>query len=272
MFDASEILFLNTSVELNLLTPNQRDRLVSYQDQLEPGYTATQLVVDAGLMIEEEVGEVLAHLEEGISAISGGAPSPSAAPAPSTPASTAGRALDQHGPVSVATSQDVDAILQGDTEYVPSGDARDTQMMTRADAQQLDGMDKEGPSAPQAQEDEQSSDPEPAVAQPEQAPLPADQMPEEFRQPEPAFPIPGGGNPHYAGDGGESARPVGSFSAYGDQDDINAEWDALDAEEAGEEGQPAAPGAPQPAQPEPPKARELASSVDEIAALMEDEE
>jgi hypothetical protein len=59
MFDASEVLFLDTAVDLHLLTPNQRGRLLEFQHSLEPGMSATTLVVDAGLMSEDEVHEVL---------------------------------------------------------------------------------------------------------------------------------------------------------------------------------------------------------------------
>ncbi len=59
MFDASEVLFLDTAVDLQLLTPNQRARLLEFQHSLEPGMNATTLVVDAGLMSEEEVQQVL---------------------------------------------------------------------------------------------------------------------------------------------------------------------------------------------------------------------
>lgn len=65
MFDASEILFLDRAVELHFLTPSQRGRLLAFQSDLQPGMSATSLVVEAGLMSEDEVGAVLNAIAEG---------------------------------------------------------------------------------------------------------------------------------------------------------------------------------------------------------------
>ncbi len=67
MFDSSELLFLQKSVELSFITESQKERLLAYQEELEPGYKATTLVIDAGLMVEEEVEKVVQALTLGIS-------------------------------------------------------------------------------------------------------------------------------------------------------------------------------------------------------------
>ena len=68
MFDESEIRFLGRAVELNLLTPNQRERLMGFQDKLPANLKVTSLVVEAGLMVEEEVQQVLTSVASGVSA------------------------------------------------------------------------------------------------------------------------------------------------------------------------------------------------------------
>jgi|GEM_PF-5035475 len=246
MFDASEILFLNSAVELNLLTPNQRDRLMEFQDQLEPGYTATQLVVDAGVMVEEEVTEVLDALQLGMSQSSNGpapgveASSPNAPKHVATPTS-----VSRQADVSVATSFDVDAIIND----APAG------------SQQPQAQPQYQRAAPQA---EYYAEAEAA----EQAPQ-MEGQPQHFDEHEyasanqPAFPIPGGGISEYAGDGPDAGDERDHGSIYGSQDDINAEWEALDEDEQ------AAIAPPAPVQQEVHSAKKLASSADEIASLLD---
>ncbi|MCK6440267.1 MAG: hypothetical protein L6Q71_08725 [Planctomycetes bacterium] len=71
MFDESEIRFLTRAVELRLLTPNQRQRLFGFQGQLPPGMKVTTLSVESGLMVQEEVAQVLASLASGIASPAG---------------------------------------------------------------------------------------------------------------------------------------------------------------------------------------------------------
>lgn len=118
MFDASEVLFLDQAVELHLLTPNQRGRLLSFQSELEPGTRATNLVVDAGLMTEEEVRQVLAAIASPSKQRAGGSMVRSAASLGREPES-AGAGARKDGPVVnrfgvAATRLDLDSLLDED--------------------------------------------------------------------------------------------------------------------------------------------------------------
>ena len=79
MFDASEILFLDCAVRQGLLTAGQRARLLEYTD-LPEGMRITRLVIDAGLMVEDEVQSVLDAISRGIGSEEGVLPSAGSSP------------------------------------------------------------------------------------------------------------------------------------------------------------------------------------------------
>jgi len=134
MFDASEILFLDRAVDLHLLTPSQRGRLLSFQSDMSPGMRATTLVVDAGLMSEEEVRQVLDVIEEPKKIHAGGSMVRTAASI-NRKAEASARRSSKTGPVVnklgvAVTPDDLDALLGGD-EDVDGGDQKQAEDLAR---------------------------------------------------------------------------------------------------------------------------------------------
>lgn len=135
MFDASEILFLDRAVDLHLLTPSQRGRLLSFQSDMSPGMRATTLVVDAGLMSEEEVRQVLDAIEEPRKVHAGGSMVRTAASI-NRKAEASAKRSSKAGPVVnklgvAVTPDDLDALLGGDDDVNGGSDHKQAEDLAR---------------------------------------------------------------------------------------------------------------------------------------------